>query len=230
MLSDDEAKDLVLNILKNPTERDKQTRIGASQIGDPCNYCFTLSVAGIPKRESRFWLAARLGTALHESVEILETSDEPWKHNVRLSPLKHSAVERKILIADVPHYGEIWSRPDLVVEPSNLFDWKTSKKDKIKRYKLDGVPLQYRVQQNLYAYGLRQAGVPIERMHLVFVPLDGHFDEDIWLYSFDYDQSLVDTALQRVEAAAKWLADGGDIESIDSHPDCFYCNVIMAGR
>lgn len=228
-LSDDEVKHLIIDLLTTRTARDKQRKIGASEIGNPCEYCLANRLAGNPQISSQYWMGARIGTGIHAELEkeIEKHVEEP--QHPRFSTLKDAASEYNLHIYDMDGYGEIRSTADLLVTNSlHLVDFKTSKKLQVDKYKLNGVPYQYVVQQQLYAYGFNQM-VPglVKRISLVFINRDGSTDRDVWVYSFDYDESIALGALARLEKVWKYIQDDNDLEELNSHPDCFYCNVVL---
>jgi hypothetical protein len=228
-LDDDQIKQLALDLLKSKTNRDKQRKIGPSGIGNPCDYCLALALLGAGNdAPSPWWLGARIGTAMHSMLE-----HEVDKHTDRpLSPefnvLQDANTETRLFITTVDGYGDIYGNSDLRLTTDNLIDWKSSTRDKIKKYKLDGVPPQYVVQQMLYAYGWNQieAGA-VERCSLVFVARDGTGDNDVFVYSFDYDETVALDALNRLRELWDFLQSGGDPDILESHEDCFVCQNIL---
>ena len=228
-LTDFEVKNLVMDLLKTQSKRDKQPKIGASEIGNPCRYCLAKRLKGDPKLSSEFWLGARIGTGIHAELEkeVAKHVDEP--QDVKFSVLKDAASEYNLHIYNMEGYGEIRSTADLFVTNAlHLIDFKTSKKKQVDKYKLDGVPYQYVVQQMLYAYGFNQM-VPglVERISLVFINRDGSTDRDFWVHSFDYDEQIALDALARLEEMWDYVRNDRPIEALESHPDCFYCNVVL---
>lgn len=225
-LTDDEVRRLVIDLLKTPSERDQQRKVGASNISNPCDYCLANALRGGPSAPNRWWLGARIGTAIHGALEEEEEKhiDRPMSYH--FLPLEGAKIEEKITLGTIEGYGVIGSKPDLVLtEHNHLIDHKTSTRDKIKRYKLDGVPLAYIYQTQLYAWGLNKQGTTIERISLNFIPRDGTQDEDIWIHSYDYDEEVAVRAWTRLEKIWEFLQGGGNINTLESHPDCFTCSI-----
>lgn len=228
-LSDYEVKALVIDLLKTQSKRDKQSKIGASEIGNPCNYCVASRLLGKPKVASKYWLGARIGTGIHSELEseVAKHVEEPQA--TIFSSLKDAASEYNMPIYTLDGYGEIRSTADLLVTKHlHLIDFKTSKKRQVDKYKLDGVPFQYVVQQQLYGYGFNQM-VPglVERISLMFINRDGSTDDDFWVHSFDYDESIALEALDRLKRLWEYVNSDGNLEALESHPECFYCNVVI---
>ena len=125
-LSDDEVKHLIIDLLTTRTARDKQRKIGASEIGNPCEYCLANRLAGNPQISSQYWMGARIGTGIHAELEkeIEKHVEEP--QHTRFNVLKDAASEYNLHIYDMDGYGEIRSTADLLVTNSlHLVDFKT---------------------------------------------------------------------------------------------------------
>jgi len=219
---------LILDMLKNPSERDKQSLIGASEIGNPCDYCVGCRLLGRKQKESLYWLGGRIGTGIHAELEKEAEKHTVKAENYRFLPLEGARIEQKITLGTIDGLGTLKSKPDLVlVRDKHLLDHKTTSKTKLAKYKLDGVPMQYVYQQSLYAWGLGKEGIEIERISLVFICRDGSGDNDIWIYSWDYDEAQALKAWDRLELIWKWLQDGNDVETLTSDPGCWYCNNVL---
>lgn len=227
-LEDFHIKQLVIDLLNKPSARDKQKLIGASEIGNPCAYCLAnrlLAKEG-GLGGNRYWMGARIGTAIHKALETeAETADVT---DYRYAILDGAIQETSIVLGTIEGYGTVKSKPDLVLtKDRHLVDYKTSTATKIKHYKLDGVPQQYVYQQQLYAWGLNQADTPIERISLAFIQRDGLTDNDIWVHSFDYNESVALHAWNRLKGIWEWLQDGNDPENLPSDPSCYVCSRVL---
>lgn len=229
MLDDDELKWLILDLLKNPGERDKQRLIGPSEIGNPCAFCVANRLLDTPKGESQYWLGAKIGTAIHAELEREEEKHVVEPQSGRFRALKGARIEQSITLGTIEGYGTVKAKPDLVlVSENHLVDHKTSSKKKVQKYKLDGVPRQYVIQQNLYAWGLTQNGIPIDKISLSFINREGTQDSDIYIYSFPYEEEVALAAWARLVDIWEWLQlDSSDVNDIASDPDCYYCSRIL---
>ena len=230
-LTDQQVKRLTLDLLKNPSERDKQRKVGASQIANPCDYCLgrALKQGGESKNQhNRWWMGARIGTAIHNALEHEEEQHIDRPRSYHFDALEGAVIEERITLGTIDGYGVIGSKPDLVlVKHNHLIDHKTSTKLKIARYKLDGVPVAYKYQTQLYAWGLNKQGTPIERISLNFIARDGSTDDDVWVTSFDYDEAVALHAWTRLEMIWEFIQTH-EVNELQSHEDCFDCN--MSGR
>lgn len=229
-LTDYEVKNLALDLFKVKSERDKQSKIGASEIGNPCDYCVGFRLLGHKQKDNQYWLAAKLGTGMHAVLEMAGEEADP--DDYRFGAMRGAWIETSIVIGELPGYGILKSKPDLVLQAvDHLIDWKSSTKAKVAKYKLDGVPMQYVYQQMLYAWGLRQAGVIISKLSLVFVNRDGGTDSDVWIYSFDYDEGIALKAWSRLELIWSYLNSGDDpeamLDTLESHTGCYYCTRVI---
>lgn len=236
MLHDLQVHDLTVRLFKLETERDKQRKVGASQISDPCNYHLAKALTGAESFQSKYWLGGKIGTAVHsfieDSIEKADLADFP--------ELEDCVVEKKIYLGELPGYGEINSKPDLMlIKHDHLIDWKTSSRDKMKKMRrvLDalenGEPvkdsgsystlMKYIAQVQLYARGMEDAGVGVDGCSLVFINRDGTTEADIWTHTFEYSREFADAVWARLENLWGQLQFGVDVESIDKDADCFKC-------
>jgi hypothetical protein len=236
MLHDLQVHDLTVRLFKLETERDKQKKVGASQISDPCSYHLAKALIGAPETPSKYWLGGKIGTAVHsfieESIDKADIADFP--------ELEGCVVEQKINLGELPEYGTINSKPDLMlVKHDHLIDWKTSSRDKMKKMRrvLDalenGEPvkdsgsyatlMKYVAQMQLYAWGLNRGGTPVDGCSLVFINRDGTTEADIWTHTFDYSEEFALAIWGRLENLWGQIQSGVDLESIEKDADCFKC-------
>lgn len=220
----------MLSLLRTQKARDKQRKIGASGIGDPCAYCLARNLSGAQgiEKSSPYWLGAKIGDAVHNLLEYEASKHLEGTEGV-FKVFKGARLEKAVYIGDIPGYGSIWSTPDLfLTEENHLVDYKTSKRSKVDYYVATGeLPTKYVYQVQLYARALEDMGYTVDKISFVFINRDGTGDRDVVVISIDYDRKLADEAWDRVVSAWQWLNEGGDIETLQSDPECFYCSAII---
>jgi len=228
--SDMEVVSLTAGLFKLESDRDKQRKVGASQISDPCTKHLAHALMGTPQGEQKYWMGGKIGTAVHSFLEsaIAQTGDEAFKD---------AMVEQKIHLGELPDYGTINSKPDLVLPHSKqLLDWKTTTRAKIKKLqnlvaglKDDSESMytlnKYVGQAQLYAWGLNNSGTPIERITLVFINRDGTYENDIWAYGFDYNEEFAKQLWSRLENLWEELRNGVHPDGYTNNANCYKCNI-----
>lgn len=240
------AKTLAEKLMSQLTDRDRQVKIGPSSIGDPCDKCVAdiLKASKDPSATAsppgKYWLGAKNGTAIHAYLENLVIDLNERMGEVFLVP------EQKITIGELKGYGLIKGTGDGILVPGNSYwpvdvytvvDYKTTTRDKLvwlqqafnhepepderaalanARYKVQ----TYYGQTQLYAWGLRQGGVPVEAIQIEFICRDGKTSDDFWSVSFAYEEAYVKQVWKRLENIWKNL----DKKVWKSHPLCYSCN------
>lgn len=226
-------RDIALELLLEPTERDKQVSIGASNASNPCTRCLADDLLGVPREPSAYMMGAIIGTAVHMLLEDRVTRMHPeWMP------------EGKLVIGHLEGYGEVKSTTDLYI-PKHLQvnDWKTTTKAKLPaikealtteptpydlskvvetRFKVKG----YKAQLHLYGLGLLRAGLPVETVGLGFVCRDASTEKDVWGWTMPYSPEYAESVWGRLERLWSALRDGRDPATLPSDPACYYCNVV----
>jgi hypothetical protein len=219
--------------MKQPTERDKQVKVGASNYSSLCSRCVAQDLAATTNSGgfSPYWLGAWMGTAMHNRLD-----EETQAHRPDWVP------EQKLVMGDLAGYGTIKSTTDLYVPGLKLVtDYKSTTKAKIKYIKdaLRDEPSDYDAtaikearmkvggylnQVQSYGRGVVASGGEVEWVSLLFVCRDGTGDNDIWAHTVPYDQQRADEVWNRVEKLWAWLNEGHSPEELKSHPYCYACN------
>lgn len=233
MTSEFDARAYALSLLKEPTDRDKQVKIGASNMSSLCTRCLgddMLVGQESEVYESPFWLGAVIGTAVHLLLEERGKSDPD------------TLTESKLVIGTIPGYGEVKSTMDVYHAPSHgVLDWKTTTREKLvfikrafkepydehevtklteARFKVNG----YLNQGMLYGKGALLAGLPVENVSLVFVCRDGQGDKDVWAKTVPFDPEHAEKVWNRAVNLWNALQDGRELATLPSHPMCWFCN------
>lgn len=229
-LTANEIKEMTVGLFLQESERDKQRKVGASQISDPCTRHLAHALAGTEQAPQKYWLGGKIGTSIHAFIEsAIAVSNDP--------NLADAIVERKIELGDVPGYGLVSSKPDLLLANHNLLvDWKTTTRAKIKKIKdfTDGIKQdtasQYTVekylgQANLYAWGLNKSGYEIDDIALVFINRDGTYENDIYPLVTKYDEPFAVGLWDRLVSIWKIIEAGGHPNDFEGHPECYKCSI-----
>ena len=93
-----------ISLLKTPSERDLQTRVGASDLSQMCTRCLADALLALKSdaMESNFWLSPRIGTGIHLLIE-------------QRAP-EHGAIgEHRVVLGELPGYGPVKSTLDLYI-------------------------------------------------------------------------------------------------------------------
>lgn len=226
-----DVRQLILDLWHQPTDRDKQVHVGASNISNMCSRCVLDGLARDAGEGGAhtYWLGAAIGTAIHERLEGLATRYRPdW------------LTEQRLILGQLEGYGTIKSTTDLYLpEQHTAVDYKTTSHEKLvhikealttpegtwettilaeNRLKVNG----YRNQVNLYGKGLVLMGKVVDWVSLVFICRDGKTDKDIWAHTEPYNPELADAVWARMEKMWAWLKEGHLPNEKDHHPNCYY--------
>ena len=223
------VREQVIETITQESERDKQRRIGPSDLGDSCAYCLASKMLGIIAPRS-FSIYPWLGTAVHLWMEEQE----------RDNPLVKT--EQRVEVGEVPGYGKITGTMDRYGYDYDIVgDYKLLGTKKIKGFKKgyvlnpDGTVTihderlwQYYVQINSYAKGAENAGHPVKWVSLILIPRDGSGSiNDLEVIAFPYNPDVVNEALARAGLIYEYASRHG-VDSLESDPSCYACSA--AGR
>lgn len=163
------------------TKRDKQTRIGPSEIHG-CAAKVWHRLQGTPTTNpDTLRLAAWMGTAIHTAIEKQMDSIDPFEYRY----MREVEVEVDGLIGHVDCYDK---------SHHEVIDWKTVLKKKLSMFP----SAQQRMQVQIYGWLLSQNGYPVEKVTLVAIPRDGN-ELDIKVHSEQYDERYALDGLQWLE-------------------------------
>lgn len=198
----------VIQELTKKTDRDKQRKVGPSEIGNPCTQCLGRALMN-ERREQDFSLYPWIGTAVHYFME----------HNT----FPEAEHELRLYVGDIAGYGSINGTTDMYKDATAI-DWKIVGLKNLKKYRSSGVSEQYRFQAMLYGLGLHLAGKPINKIAIVFIPRDSGDVKDIWVHEEEWNIEMAETALARAQAIYEHVKvhGWGELESDD---DCYSCRM-----
>lgn len=201
----------VIREITRPTERDKQKRVGPSEIGKDCVKCIGRALMD-ERADQDFSLYPWLGTGNHLFME--QETFQDYEH------------ELKLYVGDVEGYGPIKGTTDMYdSDELAVVDWKFVGVKNLKKYRVSGVSQQYRVQGMLYARGCELAGKTVEKICIVFIPRDSGNVKDVWVHEEAYQPELAEAALERASKIWAWLQEEGNTwQQLEEGDDCFQCN------
>lgn len=217
-------RSILLELLKEPTDRDRQVNAGPSSLATPCNSCVARALRNEPEKPSPYWLKAVIGTATHKLAE---------------SRLDSSVSEIKLHIGHLEGYGDIRGTVDYFKD-GDLRDWKGTDRKKrpglikaydhpapeegeanttrASRFKLKG----YIGQMHLYGRALEALGHKVDTVTLEFFCRDGVGDDDIFVFQYDYDPEYAEAIWARVV----YIWENLYTQEWEIDPDCFPCTVL----
>lgn len=236
-MNDEALRALSLGLLKTPSSRDKQRKIGPSLYASPCTYCVGNYLAGNTiEGPNRYWLGAKIGTAIHNLLEKYA------KRRAFRKKYPNALIEKKVQLGTLEGYGKLSGSADLVLADERMVvDYKTTDRDKVRaikkaynsepnRYDLSSVQearykLQsYAGQMGQYARGLElYHNIQIDKLGIVFINRDGKTDSDVWAMTMDYDRDYAKKVWQRLDSIWKHVQEHG-VDGLESHPLCWPCN------
>jgi hypothetical protein len=192
----DELLDTIRNAISDQP-RSKQTRIGPSELGIPCDRWMSHKLAGTPEVNTRHapWLPT-IGTAVHAWIEdVFSLANLPA---IAAGQPPRWLLETKVSVGTVAGV-DITGHCDLYdTLTATSVDWKTTGPTRLKHYQRHGPGQQYRVQGHLYGRGWQRAGHPVERVAIAFLPRNAELDQTVW-WSEPYDEQVALDALARAE-------------------------------
>jgi hypothetical protein len=131
-LSPEEIRHLAISLLTAPTARDQQTRIGASDMANGCDFHLAEAIQGHPVQQSdlskRTWMGAVLGTATHSILE-----SRIHEQRAQFVALEGAETETHVIFATLNGYGQVGGSIDLLLRTTDggqIIDWKGSTRKK----------------------------------------------------------------------------------------------------
>ena len=237
--------------------RSQQTRLGPSEIGDPCARRLAYKLTGLPKaREMSTPWRPTVGTAVHAWLEeALAEDNTTLRQRIGTSRwLMETSIDAGPMAgARLTGHSDLYDRITCTV-----IDWKIIGPSAHKTLRADlntgrGPRPEYQVQLHTYGLGYVNRGLHVERVMLVALPAAGELD-DALMWHAPWDRAVADAAMARVDrihaltatlgpaaltvtngqlraAGVPQLADGDDdglAVGMDGH-GCRFCPWLAAG-
>lgn len=132
ILSDEELRKFAIDLLSIPSDRTRQTRIGASNLSNQCDRDLAYDLLGIKRsnpQAERIWMNAEIGTAIHSLQE--DRLEYAIRRSIEavVDVAPDAQAERHVWFGHIEGYGDIGGTIDLDLA-GQIADWKGSTRQK----------------------------------------------------------------------------------------------------
>lgn len=165
----------VLGDLDDSRPRSRQTTLGPSELGTPCQRQLAMKLAGVPRQlpDARPAWAPMQGTAMHVLME-----EALRFHNTQLGRDRWIVEELLQIDHEISGHGDAYD-----LDHQMVVDWKYAGVTTLRKAKRSTIPnhelvsQDYRVQAHLYGYGHARAGRPVQWVRLVLLARSHSYDD-----------------------------------------------------
>lgn len=184
--------------------RSRQTAIGPSEVGEPCERQLSYKMLGHPESNTnRDPIAAIIGTGFHmwmaEKFEARQTTLADGTPRYR--------IEERVTVRDSPiparHLAGSADLFDRLSAVNN--DWKLVGVSSLDKYRRQGPGEKYRIQAHLYGLGQENAGQAPKRVAVTFIAR--HHELKVHVWSEPYDPAIAEAALARLDRIHQRVLD-----------------------
>ena len=193
--------------------RNKQTRVGPSDLSSPCDRRLLYQLLGVPKVvESDVSLQAWVGVSLHAQLEAALKGDPDW---LTEQPVSIKATPKLTLSGTLDAYHK----------PSKtVVDWKSVGPSALQKYRR-ATPENYLTQISLYGLAAILSGrMQVEHTAICYIPRNGSL-ADIHVDAHPWDEARAEAALRRFENLHAAAAAGPVVlPLVGTADDCTYCS------
>lgn len=190
--------DLITDAANN-SPRSRQTRIGPSEVGEPCERKLTYKMYDWPAANAdQDPIASVLGTGFHgwmEEAFAARNADGRYKIEERVT-VRQGYTEHSTLDGSSDLYDRV---------TGTVYDWKLTGTSSLDSYRRKGPGVQYRTQAHLYGLGQENAGEYPKRVAIVFVARYHELRVHVWTEL--YDRQIALDALDRLDRIRQRLYD-----------------------
>lgn len=182
-------------ILAHP--RSQQRQIGPSEIGTPCARRLAFHMADHPRPfpESAAWRPT-VGTAVHAWLEA--TFEQENASMYATHGTFRYLTERRVQMGTVNGYGDIDGTGDVYDrQTGTVIDWKVVGPSNLPKYRRN-MRREYIVQCHGYGRGWSALGLPVQRIMVVCLPMNGELS-DMVAHAEPYSEEVALQAIARAE-------------------------------
>ncbi|MFI6763319.1 hypothetical protein ACIBF5_29715 [Micromonospora sp. NPDC050417] len=186
-----EMRDVLAN-LDASRPRSRQTALGPSELGTPCQRQIAMKLAGIPRQpeDKRPPWAPMQGTAVHGLME-----EALRFHNQQLGRERWLIEEELVVDPGLPGVDPIRGHGDAFdTDYATVVDWKHVGVTTLRQVKRKTIPNEqlvkpeYRIQAHLYGLGHERAGRDVDWVRLVFLARSHDYsDSTEWTERYNPD-------------------------------------------
>ncbi|MFI6160367.1 hypothetical protein ACIA59_10505 [Micromonospora haikouensis] len=212
----------VLAHLDASRPRSKQTRLGPSELGTPCQRQIAMKLVGIERQpeDKRPPWAPMQGTAMHALME-----EALRFHNQQLGRERWLIEEKLIVDPGLPDVDPITGHGDAYdLDAQMVVDWKYTGVTALRAVKRKTIPNselvkpEYRVQAHLYGRGHERAGRPVKFVRLVFLARS-HDYADSAEWTEEYRPDIAEWAVDRYFVTHDLIGNGPHGLDLAANPD-----------
>jgi len=196
--------------------RTLQTRIGPSELGNPCDRCLAHKLAGTPERPEAAWLPF-IGTAVHEKLEGIFLGHEFTRADLGMPGRWFP--EHRVTVGTV-NGTQITGNTDLFdTQTGTVIDFKCVGTTTIKKAKAHGASLVYSRQAQLYAKGWADDGYTVNTTTILYLPRNSVSLADTYVWSAPYDRQVALDTLARANNIANAIKGLGLDQVLAAMPE-----------
>lgn len=172
--------------------RSLQTRIGPSEIGNPCDRCLAHKLAGTPEATEVAWLPF-IGTCVHEELEGILLRHETTR--AALGMPGRFLPENRVTVGQIGGVGITGSTDLFDTHTGTVIDYKVVGTTTLKSAKAHGAKPMYRTQAHLYGKGWQDAGFTVRSVLVWFMPRNAISLRQGYVWQQPYDRAVAEAAL-----------------------------------
>jgi hypothetical protein len=177
--------------------RSLQTRIGPSELGNPCDRCLISKLAGIEEARDVAWLPF-VGTGVHDQLERIILAHEAATAHLGGRYLTETQVTVGT-VGGVPITGHC----DLFdLYTGTELDYKCVGATTLRDVKANGPSETYKAQGHLYGKGFEDAGYTVRAVSIWYLPRNEPTLANAYLWQEPYNRAVAQAALDRADMYA----------------------------
>jgi len=214
------TRDAAMQVILDDIAHDPRTlqrTAGASDIGDPCDFCLGHVLAGYTKNEppEEAWLPF-VGKSVHNGLErAFRRAGLPWL------PEQRGLVVGEVDGRPVRGTGDLYHFLDGV-----SIDWKIVGGKALTKVRQGEIKPVYRAQGHLYGYGWSLLGLEVTHVGIYFLPREARsLKSSVW-WAEPYNAQLALDVIARADDLARRIHTFGAeavLPTLDQLPGCYDC-------